>query len=238
MKRLLFFLLALLVAFTNRAGAEPDTAPHPDIRIEVQVIAVPESIAIPLVTEMKKKNQIEAANAKLQELIEKGVAKLVGWPIIITHSGQRAIYEAIEEIRYATEFSPAAVTLTPDVSADTTIKVSPSVDVTTFAATPTAFETRNAGVTLEVEPVLGTDGKTINLNIVPQHVRLKCFNKATVEGGGHHGKVVVEQPQFETNKITTSLTVRSGERVFLGAYPTTDPPKHLEFFILKAEVME
>jgi general secretion pathway protein D len=93
-------------------------------------------------------------------------------------------------------------------------------------------------VTLEVEPTLGPDGKTIDLNIVPQHVRLKGFEKVTVEGGGHRGKVIVEQPQFETNKITTSLTVQSGERVFLGVYPTTDPPKHLEFFILKAEVME
>ena len=41
--------------------------------------------------------------------------------------------------------------------------------------TPTAFETRNTGVTLEVEPVVGPDGVTIDLNLVPQVVEFEGF---------------------------------------------------------------
>jgi hypothetical protein len=252
MKHLLVFLLASAFAFATAFSADhvaeavPLTASSTDpvaeavpinIRIELQVVAIPEQIAIPLVAEMKKKEKIEAANTRIQELLAKGTAKLVGWPIIITHSGQRAVCEAIKEIRYAAEYNPPTVSVSPNVPADAPAKIGPTVDLTTFEGIPTGFETRNTGVTFEVEAVLGPDGKTIDLNMVPQTVRLKGYRKVTIEGAARKGKVVVEQPQFDTNKLTTSLTVRSGERVLLGVYPIEDPPKHLEFFILKAEAI-
>ena len=37
--------------------------------------------------------------------------------------------------------------------------------------------------------------------------------------------MVVEQPQFDTKKVTTSLTLRSGQRVLLGVFPTEEVPK-------------
>ena len=42
-------------------------------------------------------------------------------------------------------------------------------------STPSNFETRNTGVTLEVEPVVGPDGVTIDLNLVPQVVEFEGF---------------------------------------------------------------
>ena len=38
-----------------------------------------------------------------------------------------------------------------------------------------------------------------------------------------------------TSGSTTTLTVRNGERVLLAVFPTSEPPEHIEFFILKAE---
>jgi general secretion pathway protein D len=111
------------------------------------------------------------------------------------------------------------------------------VDVTVFEAIPTAFETRNVGVTLEVEPVLEKDGNTITLSLVPQHVRLKGFNKITIEKPATGGKIVVEQPEFVTKKVTTSLQMRDGQRMLIGIYPTDEPPKHTELFVIKASVV-
>ena len=227
---------ALAAPVTGGSGQVLPAQPPVNIRIEMQVVAVPEKIAIALVPDLKSKEKIEAANAHIQEMLAKGTAKLIGWPIMSTHNGQRAVIEAIKEIRFATEYHPPTVNVS-EVSADPPAKVTPSVDVTTFEAFPNAFETRNTGVTLEVEPIVSPDGKTIDLNIVPQHVRLKGFNKVTIEGAAHKGKVVVEQPEFDTNKTTTSLTIQSGQRMLLGVYPTDDPPKHLEFFMLKVEVV-
>jgi Flp pilus assembly secretin CpaC len=238
MKRLPSLLFTCAFVCVTSIKADPSLeAPPLNIRLELQVVAVPEKVGIPLAMDMKKKDKIEVANTKIQELLANGTAKLVGWPIIITHSGQRAVCEAIKEIRYATEYGPPTVSVSPDLPTDTTVKVAPTVDVTTFDGVPAAFETRNCGVTFEVEPVLSADGKTIDLNMVPQTVRLKGYHKVTIEGAARKGKVIVEQPQFDTNKITTSLTMRSGERILLGVYPIDDPPKHLEFFILKAEAI-
>jgi hypothetical protein len=274
MKRLLVFLLAStfarVIAFSADdvgLAAQPVAGPpQPNVRIELQVVAIPEQIGFPLAAEMKQKEKIEAANTRIQELLAKGTAKLIGWPIIITRSGQRAVSEGIKEIRYADEYEPPTVSVAPNFGGDPAprpapgpaapgaadnpspptppvppaepiIKIAPTVDVTTFEGVPTGFQTRNTGVTLEVEPTLSADGKTIELNLVPEHTRLKGFNKVTIEGAARKGKVVVEQPEFHTNKITTSLTLRNGERVLMGVYPTDDPPKHLEFFILKAEAL-
>ena len=41
--------------------------------------------------------------------------------------------------------------------------------------TPTAFETRNVGVALEVDPVVGADGFPIDLNIAPEIVEFEGF---------------------------------------------------------------
>ena len=36
-------------------------------------------------------------------------------------------------------------------------------------------------------------------------------------------------------KVTTELSVRSGQRVLLGIFRVSEPANHIEFFILKAE---
>ena len=127
------------------------------------------------------------------------------------------------------------MSFTPSFNAAETLKIEPKADVTLFEATPTTFETRKVGITLEVEPVVSPDGKTIKLDLVPEHVRLKDYHKVTVEKPSTGGKVVVEQPEFDTMKVTTSLTLKNGQRVLMGVFRVSEPPKHLEMFLLKAE---
>ena len=228
-----FPLAAALLFFTPGFACEDPFVWN--IRIEMQIVAIPDKIAVPLVAELMDEKKIEPAYARIQELLAKGTAKLIGWPIITTRSGQKAIVEAVDEIRYASEYAPPTVSFTPSVNATETVKIEPKADVTLFEGIPTEFETRNTGVTLEVEPIISPDTKTITLSLVPQHVRLKGFNKVTIEKPATGGKIVVEQPEFDTMKVTTSLTVRNGQRVLLGIYRVSEPANHIEFFILKAE---
>src|SRR6185503_20617892 len=78
------------------------------------------------------------------------------------------------EFRYPTQFTEPKV---PDIQG----RGSSSSTTTTIAlpvvgpSTPSNFETRNTGVTLEVEPVVGPDGVTIDLNLVPQVVEFEGF---------------------------------------------------------------
>lgn len=132
------------------------------------------------------------------------------------------MFEAVSEIRYVGEYDGPRAPLPPGPGP-------------TELTTSTAFETRNAGITLEVEPVVSADSKIISLSLVPQHLRLEGFHKVTIEGPGTKGRVVLEQPQFDMMKVTTSLTLRNGQRVLLGVYRVSPPSRELELFILKAE---
>ncbi len=104
--------------------------------------------------------------------------------------------------------------------------------------TPTAFETRNTGVTLEVEPVVGPDGVTIDLNLVPQVVEFEGFInygspiktvQPTLLGTTAQAVTltdnVINQPIFSARKVTTSVSVWDGQTVVLGGLMREDVQK-------------
>ena len=103
--------------------------------------------------------------------------------------------------------------------------------------TPTAFETRNTGVTLEVEPLVGPDGVTIDLNLVPQVVEFEGFinygSPIKTASTNMLGIVtpfvltdnVINQPIFNSRKVTTSVSVWDGQTVVLGGLMREDVQK-------------
>src|SRR5437588_2055342 len=121
----------------------------------------------------------------IRALNQKKGVDLLSSPRVTTKSGQRAVIEIVREFRYPTQFQPPQIpqnfrggdssasfnpltgAITNGSSSSGTFPVTPT--------TPTAFETRNTGVTLEVEPVVGPDGVTIDLNLVPQVVEFEGF---------------------------------------------------------------
>jgi Flp pilus assembly secretin CpaC len=233
------FLLPLLTTFAATAlpvCAESPAPGSPNVRIEVQIVSMLLEKGLPLLPNLLDAGSIDGAFSQIQEMIAAGEATLVGWPQVVTMAGQRAVTEDIQEVRYASEFdSHRPATASPGAADKPGAQM--AAPVRSGAPVPTAFETRNIGATLEVEPVIKPDGKTIDLNIVPQHVRLLEF-KAVASGrdaNGHDWKI--EQPLFFTAKTTTSLTVPSGQRVLLAEFRGPEGSDQIEFFILKAEVI-
>jgi general secretion pathway protein D len=110
----------------------------------------------------------------IRALNQKKGIDLLSAPRVTTKSGQRAVIEIVREFRYPTQFTEPKV---PDIQG----RGSSNSTTTTVAlpvvgpSTPSNFETRNTGVTLEVEPVVGPDGVTIDLNLVPQVVEFEGF---------------------------------------------------------------
>ena len=107
--------------------------------------------------------------------------------------------------------------------------------------TPQDWETRNTGVTLEVEPVVGGDATTIDLNLIPQVVEFEGFinygspiNAVGVNTIGNAISTsvpvlltqnVINQPVFSTRKVTTSVNVWDGQTVVLGGLMREDVQK-------------
>ena len=176
----------------------------------------------------------------IRALNQKKGIDLLSAPSITTKSGQRAIIEVIREFRYPRTYTQPQV---PSVGggSNTTINA-----VVVTPTTPQDWETRNTGVTLEVEPVVGGDSTTIDLNLVPQVVEFEGFinygspiNAVGITqavGVGNVGVLtrsvpveltpnVINQPVFSTRKVTTSVSVYDGQTVVLGGLMREDVQK-------------
>ena len=171
----------------------------------------------------------------IRALNQKKGIDLLSAPRVTTKSGQRAVIEIIREFRYPTEFDPPQIPQTVGsnndnliISAAGVITGSSNASFPVTPTTPTAFETRNTGVTLEVEPIVGPDGYTIDLNLVPQVVEFDGFinygSPITTSTVSMVGTVqqnvltanVINQPVFSTRKVTTSVSIWDGQTVVLG----------------------
>ena len=185
----------------------------------------------------------------IRALNQKKGVDLLSAPRVTTKSGQRAVIEIVREFRYPTQFDPpqipqtvGSVTTRSDTGGIIPLGGASSVPVT--PTTPTHFETRNTGVTLEVEPVVGPDGVTIDLNLVPQVVEFEGFINYgspilapsssflnTLTGGLISSPQsvltpnVINQPIFSTRKVTTSVSVWDGQTVVLGGLMREDVQK-------------
>jgi general secretion pathway protein D len=171
----------------------------------------------------------------IRALNQKKGVDLLSAPKVTTKSGQRAVIEIVREFRYPTTFTPPQV---PSITGGTGGTGTVSIEVVT-PTTPQTFETRNTGVTLEVEPVIGPDGVTIDLNLVPQVVEFEGFiNYGSPIFGVNPNLVsgttvptvlltsnVINQPIFSTRKVTTSVSVWDGQTVVLGGLMREDVQK-------------
>ncbi|MGA3170464.1 MAG: Amuc_1098 family type IV pilus outer membrane protein [Chthoniobacteraceae bacterium] len=185
----------------------------------------------------------------LRALDQKKGVDLLSAPRVTTKSGQRAVIEIVEEFRYPTEFNPPQIpqnvgggTSGGGIGLPGSV---PSIQIFPVTpTTPTAFETRNTGVTLEVEPTVGADNYTIDLNLVPQVVEFEGFinygspistiNPAALSFTGtvlnEPSSIVltpnvINQPVFSTRRVTTSVTVWDGQTVVLGGLMREDVQK-------------
>ena len=171
----------------------------------------------------------------IRALNQKKGIDLLSAPRVTTKSGQRAVIEIVREFRYATQYQPPQV---PSITGGGGGTGTVSISVVT-PTTPTAFETRNTGVTLEVEPVVGPDGVTIDLNLVPQVVEFEGFVNYGSPIFGINPSIltnalnsqvlltqnVINQPIFSTRKVTTSVSVYDGSTVVLGGLMREDVQK-------------
>ena len=183
----------------------------------------------------------------LRALDQKKGIDLLSAPSVTTKSGQRAVIEVVREFRYPTEFDPPQIPQNFGGGGGSGTGTSTIAVFPVTPTTPTAFETRNTGVTLEVEPTVGSDNYTIDLNLVPQVVEFEGFinygspistiNPSSLGLGGITAAVtnapssveltpnVINQPIFSTRKVTTEVTVWDGQTVVLGGLISDDVQK-------------
>jgi general secretion pathway protein D len=163
---------------------------------------------------------------------------------VVTRPGERAIIKQVREFIYPTEYDPPEI---PNQIGGSSLTISgPGGPPQTFSpgsiaatpATPAAFETRELGKILEVEPVVGGDNLTVDLNLIADVSEFSgfinygspitgrdtlllgftffppTFFTQTVEGEITPNRILM--PVFDAIKETTQVTIYDGQTVIVG----------------------
>jgi len=133
----------------------------------------------------------------LHALSQKGGTDLLSAPRVTTRSGVNAQIQVVEEIRYPTEYEEQSV--------------ESQIDTGFRAPIPTAFETREVGVILNVTPTVGPDGYTIDLTLVPEVAELSGWIDY-----GPPGRYPILQPVFSSRNVTTSIVLWDNQTIAMG----------------------
>ena len=179
----------------------------------------------------------------MRGLSQKKGSDLMTAPSVTARSGQKATIEIIREFIYPTEYEPPEL---PNSVGQQQIGGNGIIDpitgaggggISTFPvtpATPTAFETRNTGITLEIEPTIGENDFMIDLRFVPEIVEFEGFINygSPIQSGGTDalGNPItvtitenrIEMPVFSVSRVNTSLTIYDGYTVAIGGLMRED----------------
>ena len=174
----------------------------------------------------------------LRALSQKKGIDLVSAPKVTTKSGSTAKIEIIRGFRYPSQFDP------PQLSATTGSTYAPVVP-----NSPTGWETKNTGITLEVEPTVGPDSYTIELRLAPRVTEFDGFinygnpinatvAQTFVTGLGDTAVSIlgtsatfeatpntINQPVFSVREVETQVSVYDGQTVVMGGLMREDVQK-------------
>jgi general secretion pathway protein D len=167
----------------------------------------------------------------LRALSQKKGIDLVSAPKVTTKSGSTAKIEIVREFRYPSQFDP------PQLSATTGSTYAPVVP-----NSPSAWETKNTGITLEVEPTVGPDSYTIELRLAPRVIEFDGFINygSPINVEVQYSSPVfpllpsqpieatpntINQPVFSVREVETQVSVYDGQTVVMGGLMREDVQK-------------
>jgi general secretion pathway protein D len=158
----------------------------------------------------------------IKALAQKKSADVLSAPKVTTISGQQAQIRVAQEFIYPTTFTPA--TVSPGSIASVGGAATPPV---VAPATPGGFATRPVGVVFNVTPIVGADGYTINVTLIPQVTEFLGFINYgnVINAGSISVPNDIKQPLFTTRDMVTSVVVWDGQTVVLGGLMREDLQK-------------
>jgi hypothetical protein len=210
-----------------------------------------EVFSLPL-EDAAKLRRTKPTDPKLYEEIvartAKGTAEQEYFALLRARSGEKAVLESVSEQIHPTEYDhggkPEEAPQAPDAETQGNAKPAPAAarpapPSSPAPALPVAFETRNTGFNLEIEPTLSEGDIFVDLRIAPEFVTMTDRSK------WGQGSSTAEMPEFETQRINTATTARVGQPVLL-ATPSRPPvskvdkdsAKRIWFAFVTADVMK
>lgn len=236
-----------LASASNAQTGTPDYDPLGEfdqlpqqVRVQVEFIEVSHETFTELMFGPRASANDSDLRAKLADLIKQQKASIMETMMCIAKSAERGKTQSIEEFIYATEYEPPNCPTTVDPGAAKDAPARPVPELAT-GPSPSAWDTRYVGSTLEVEPFIFEGGRIVNLRILPELV-YHVGNEVWTEWQDVHGSAPVQMPTFYTVRLDCSLTVVPGQPALAGALSPKDdkghpdPSRKLMLFV-KADVL-
>lgn len=199
---------------------EPASPPEPfsDIVLQYDWIDVPRDDFMALVRENPISPDATVVRRELQAWIQQGKAQLAQLDLLLTRSGQRSVSQSVREIRHPQFPSQLEA---PEHGA---------------GGKNVSFHSRQHGWEIEVEVVAGEDGRSFQLNCVPQWTEIGGEAWTTSKlPGAQPGDVLV--PAIRVGKVTTSavLQIDTWHLFWAGRAPLLpDAPVKLRVLFVRA----
>ena len=244
MKLIATLIVALFVSIVAFAGE-----PERHVRFEVLIVRQPEARAVELMPLLRDPATATAAQTKIISVLGKE-AELVDWPIVTAEHNQQAVVENVHELRYAAGYDQPTVlvqipeTAGPDKVAAPTAPAQPAEqhfrvdgELKLAGGSPTTFEMKKVGTTLELLPAFSAKGKQVGVQLSLTHTSFTGWRKIVMELSPTH-KVTVEQPGFQVIKTETRMKITGGKPVLLSFNKVVESAGIFELAILTATIVD
>lgn len=201
-------LIAILLLTPALVGLTwADDSPRPNIRVWVQHIALPHTLLTTLLSDESTSDS--TLHQQLLELSKTGKAEILETSMVGCGSGFKSTVESIREEIYPTEYDPPCIpTNIPEGGV-----IPHQVGFNPVMRSFPAFETRNTGVTLEIQPSHQSDA-IIDLRLVPEIIQRLRY-EVWFEHQDQWGKVDFKFPIYETWRSNSALPLKSGKFALL-----------------------
>lgn len=198
---------------------DPDESSPKLIQVQVESIELSHEALTKLLFPAKPPSaDATGLRKQLQEMVSRNEATVLETQIVVGRSGQKSTSESIHEFTYPTEFEAVSI----EKKAEEKIQETMTSSFPVNPGMPCAFETRNLGSTLDIEPTLGEDDRIIELRLVPELV-WHTGNTVWQEVKDSLGNITkFQMPDIYTLRINTSITCIRGQYTFVAAQSPKD----------------
>jgi Flp pilus assembly secretin CpaC len=209
---------------SNRRAAEILNLPK-QIRVQVEFIEMPHEELTNLMTKPRSGANDQDLRDACTKLVEQNKATILETTSVIARSGQKASTESITEFIYPTEWKPYEL---PNQLEAPESDESPKALELIPQPTPTAFETRNLGTTLQVEPTLGEEGRIIDLRLDSELV-FHAGNENWSQWVTKKGDGSIKMPTMYSIRLNTGLTMIDGQPCLVAVQSPKDDSGKTDF---------
>jgi hypothetical protein len=185
-------------------GIRAENQGTPNVRVSLQLV----EMAHPVMSELLGGGDSsgDLLHTGATALVKQGKAKVLETCVLVCRSGNKATTESMREEIFPTEY-PGSLQWNVAPTQEQLATVPPTNPMLRAIM---AFETRNAGVTFEVEPTVNWDERIIDLRLAPEfvdQVRLDTW----MAHKDQWGDASIRMPVFETLRTEVALTMLPGK---------------------------